>query len=318
MKDSFGRKIDYLRISVTDLCNLRCKYCMPENGVCKKPHEDILSFEEITDIVRAACELGVKKVRLTGGEPLVRRGIVSLVGMIKDVSPDIDLNMTTNAVLLDRYAYDLKNAGLNRVNISLDTLNAEKYKQITRGGNIEDAFRGIEAAKKAGLNPIKINAVLINGFNDDEINDFIGLTIDEDVEVRFIELMPFGANAQEYSDDRFLSNKTVLERAPKLERIGEDESSVCMSYRLSGAKGKVGLISPHSNKFCDRCNRIRITSDAKIKPCLHSNDEIDIREQRQNGISYQEIFRMAILGKPDMHKFEDNVYTSRAMNRIGG
>jgi len=318
MKDNHGRKIDYIRISVTDLCNLRCKYCMPEKGVEKKQHFEIISFEEIENIIRAGVSLGIKKVRLTGGEPLVRKGIVSLVEKIRSVSQDIDIAMTTNAVLLSKYAGELKEAGLNRVNISLDTLKKDKYKDITRGGDISEVFKGIEAAKKNGLFPIKMNVVLIRGFNSDEIDDFVDMTIKEDIEIRFIELMPFGQNAYEYSENKYISNEEILKSMPQLEKTEDKSSRVCKYYRMPKAKGKIGLISPTSGKFCDKCNRIRITSDAKIKPCLHSNEEIDIREMVIDGYSYEEILKVAMNNKPEMHKLDERIFTSREMNRIGG
>jgi len=272
MKDGHGRKIDYIRISLTDLCNLRCKYCIPEQGVQKKSHDEILRFEEITEIVRASVRLGVTKVRLTGGEPLVRRGVVSLVGQIAAIDGIRDVTMTTNATLLGEYARQLKDAGLSRVNISLDTLDAGKYADITRGGDIAEALAGIEAAKAAGLSPVKINTVLMRGFNDDEIEAFVRMTMDEAVDVRFIELMPIGGCAGSFTQGRQMPVSEVLGRFGQLMRVCDAESQVSVNYRLPGAKGRVGLISPIGQKFCDRCNRLRITADGKINRCCSPAD----------------------------------------------
>ena len=319
MIDGHGRKIDYIRISLTDLCNLRCRYCIPENGVEKKSHFDILRFEEIVDIVKASVKLGITKVRLTGGEPLVRKGVVSLVQMIRNVSGIRDITMTTNATMLEEFAGQLKEAGLTRVNISLDTLNTQKYEYITRGGDIGKALRGIEAAKKAGLGPIKINTVLMKGFNDDEIEDFVCLTQSESMDVRFIELMPIGGCAGSLVDtDMMMPCKEVLKRVPTLVREQVQESRVSVNYRLPGAKGRVGLISPINHQFCDRCNRLRVTADGKIKPCLHSDDEINIREMIGGGQTYQQVLEHAVMQKPSAHRLDENVYIDRCMNSIGG
>ncbi len=207
MKDLYGREINYLRISVTDLCNLRCQYCMPQSGVCKLEHKDVLTIEEFYEIASAFVSLGVKKIRITGGEPLVKSGIVELVEKISSLGIE-DLAMTTNGLLLPKYAEDLKKAGLNRVNISLDTLNPKKYSEITRGGDILKVLEGIEKAKEIGLTPIKINTVLIGGFNTDEIKNFVYITKEEDIDVRFIELMPIG-EASDWAKEKFVSNNIV-------------------------------------------------------------------------------------------------------------
>lgn len=318
MKDSYGRRINYLRISITDLCNLRCKYCMPEHGVNKVDHKDILSLEEIFEIAKVFVSLGVNKIRLTGGEPLIRKGIIDLVRKISKLDGINDLAMTTNGILLKKYAKELKEAGLNRVNISLDTLNEKKYSDITRGGRLKDVLEGIEAAKEVSLSPIKINTVLIGGFNTDEIEDFVSLTIDEDIDIRFIELMPVG-EASKWAEDNFVSNKMILGKVKKLEKVERlDPSSPAVYYKLPNAKGRVGIINPISCKFCDYCNRIRLTSKGKLKLCLHSNEEINLRDKLRKGEDLKKVILDAITQKPESHHLEDKEYITDSMNQIGG
>jgi len=318
MFDLYGRKINYLRISVTDLCNLRCKYCMPEKGIDKIYHKEILTLEEMQNITEKFVEIGVDKVRITGGEPLVRNNILKLVEGIGRIEQVRDLAMTTNGTLLKKYARDLKNAGLNRLNISLDTLNQEKYSRITKTGQLKDVIEGIEAAKKEGLTPIKLNIVLIKGFNEDEIEDFINLTRYEDIDVRFIELMPIGA-LKYWSLNKYISNETVLERVPTLiETKASDISSPATYYKLPNAKGRVGLINPISCKFCESCNRIRLTADGKIKSCLHSNDEIDLKKMIRDGKDITALITDIVKNKPKEHNLEDGNYINRDMTAIGG
>lgn len=318
MKDQYGRKINYLRISVTDLCNLRCIYCMPKEGIPKIQHEDILSVEEIEEIVKVFVKLGVNKIRLTGGEPLVRKGILDIVERIGKLEGIRDFAMTTNGLLLKEYAKDLKVLGLKRVNISLDTLDDKKYSSITRIGSLQRVMKGIEAAKEVGLTPIKINTVLVGGFNDDEIEDLVRLTEKEEIDVRFIELMPIG-EAIKLKADHFLSNEIVLQRVPNLIKIdGENPSSPAVYYKLPNGKGKIGLINPLSCKFCKYCNRIRLTSQGKLKLCLHSDVEIDLREALRRGQAIEKIIMDAIYKKPESHNLEDGVYVSKKMYQIGG
>lgn len=318
MKDQFGRKINYLRISVTDLCNLRCIYCMPKEGIPKIQHEDILSVEEIEEIVKIFVKLGVNKIRLTGGEPLVRKGILDIVERIGKLEGIRDFAMTTNGLLLKEYAKDLRALGLKRVNISLDTLDDKKYSSITRIGSLQRVMKGIEAAKEVGLTPIKINTVLVGGFNDDEIEDLVRLTEKEEIDVRFIELMPIG-EAIKLKADHFLSNEIVLQRVPSLIKIdGEDPSSPAVYYKLPNGKGKIGLINPVSCKFCKNCNRVRLTSQGKLKLCLHSDVEIDLREALRRGQAIEKIIMDAISKKPESHNLEDGVYVSKKMYQIGG
>lgn len=318
MLDSYGRSINYLRISITDLCNLRCRYCMTDKGVIKKEFEEILTLEEIEKITKEFVKLGINKIRITGGEPLVRKGILKLIREIGSLKEVKDFAMTTNGTMLKKYAKELKNAGLNRVNISLDTLNPKKYSHITRGGDIKNVLEGIEEAKKVGLTPIKLNVVLIKGFNEDEIEDFVNLTRDENIDVRFIELMPIGQVCQ-WSLNRYLSNNTVLEKCSYLERIeSADKSSPAVYYKLKNSKGRVGLINPISCKFCSNCNRMRLTADGKIKACLHSDEEIDIMKYLRQDMDISGILKNIIKDKPKEHNLEDGSYIKRNMMAIGG
>lgn len=319
MRDNYSREIDYLRISVTDLCNLRCKYCMPEKGIEKKGHETILSFEDIYSIVKAGSQLGIKKVRITGGEPLVRKGIVSLVEKIASVDGIEDVAMTTNGILLKDYAQDLKNAGLNRVNISIDTLFESRYQDITRGGNIDDVLQGLDAAVAVELKPIKINTVIIKGFNEDEIINFVQLTLNEPFDIRFIELMPIGQVGVE-SSYQFVSNEEIINKLQGLQPVSS-EHSVAKYYKLPGAIGKIGFINPISSHFCADCNKIRLTADGKIKPCLHTNEEIDLKEALVNKDFNMLTSKLkeAIERKPERHYLlEKEERVLRDMNRIGG
>ena len=314
MKDQFEREISYLRISITDLCNLRCRYCMPD-GVCQKDHRDILSFEEIQEITSAAAELGIHKVRITGGEPLVRRGCVELCRMISGIPGIREVDLTTNGILLPRYARDLKEAGVNRVNISLDTMDPEKYAYITGGGSLKDAMDGIQAAFDAGLTPVKVNTVLIGGFNDAEIPAFVEMTRETPVELRFIELMPMGG---EFGKEAYLPGQIVIDRVPELKPLPEN-GGVARLYRLPGGAGRVGLISPLSRHFCGTCNRLRLTSEGNLKPCLHSGQEISVRSK--HGEALKDTLRQAIFHKPQMHGILDADHPSeagRTMNTIGG
>lgn len=318
MKDSFGREINYLRISVTDLCNLRCRYCMPQEGIPKLPHENVLSVEEIETLAKAFVNLGINKIRLTGGEPLVRRGILDIVERIGKLEGVKDFAITTNGVLLKNLAQELKNRGLKRVNISLDTLKEEKYKYITRIGNIKDVLEGIEVAKKVGLTPIKINTVLVRGFNDDEIEDLARLTEREEIDVRFIELMPIG-EALKNESIKYISNQIVLEKLPELIPLEKkDPSSPAVYYKLPDAKGRIGLINPISCKFCKYCNRVRLTAQGKMKLCLHSDEEVDLKEALRKGQDIESIIIDAINRKPESHQLERGQYITKKMYQIGG
>ena len=317
MRDDFGREINYLRISLTDKCNLRCIYCMPEEGVKKLEHRDILSFDEIVEIVREAAKLGINKLRLTGGEPLIRKGIVELCRELKAIEGIEEIALTTNGTLLPQLAKPLKEAGVQRLNISLDTLDPDKYRKMTRLGNLDDALRGIQAAVDAGLGPIKINSVLIGGFNDDEIEKMVGLTRQYPIEMRYIELMPIG-DTRIFGEEAYIPCETVLQRVPELEPIPQD-NGVAARYRIPGAPGTVGLIRPLSCSFCDRCCRMRLTADGYLKPCLHSKEEIPIRGL--HGEALRKCLQRAILHKPKEHgelSAHSRSEADRNMNAIGG
>ncbi|MGN1230766.1 MAG: GTP 3',8-cyclase MoaA, partial [Anaerotignum sp.] len=275
MKDRFERNITYLRLSVTELCNLRCRYCMPEKGVCKKKHKDMLREDEMIQAVEAAAALGIKKVRITGGEPLVKRNILSICRRVAAVEGIWEVCMTTNGILLPALAKPLQQAGLQRINISLDTLDEKRYAQMTRTGELGQVLLGLEAALEAGFEKVKVNTVLIGGFNDDEIPALAALTKKYPIDVRFIELMPM-YDSGEFGKEAFLSNDIVLERLPELVPAAAD-GGVAKLYRFPDGKGNVGLISPISAHFCQNCNRLRLTADGKLKPCLHSSGEYPIK-----------------------------------------
>ena len=314
MEDTFGRNIRYLRLSVTELCDLRCRYCMAEEGVCKRGHEELCSFEELRDFTAAAAALGVTKLRVTGGEPLVRRGIVELCAMLRAVPGIEELCLTTNGTRLEQLAAPLKAAGVDRLNISLDTLRAERFREITRRGDLDDAFAGIRAAEDAGFQNLKLDTVLMGGVNDDEIEDFLNLTKEHPWEVRFIELMPMGPCAA-WQKERFLPVTEILNRFPALEEI--EPNGVARRYRLPGAMGTVGLITPMSHEFCGACRRIRVTADGKLKGCLHSREEISLRGL--HGRELEDAILRGILHKPRGHHLTEHASdTPRTMNEIGG
>lgn len=314
MKDGYGRDIYYLRLSVTDLCNLRCVYCMPAGGVEKRRHEDVLTVEELEEIARSAGRCGIRKIRLTGGEPLVRRGIVDICARTAAAPGVEEVCMTTNGLLLPKLAPELRKAGLRRVNISLDTLSPELYRELTRVGNIEDAVAGLKAALD-NFQTVKINAVLIGGTNESEIRQMVYITKDAPVELRFIELMPIGECAH-WPRERFLENSAVLEAVPELEPCGT--SGVARLFSLPNARGRVGLISPLSSHFCPECNRIRITPDGRLKPCLHSAQEIELRGF--HGAELDAKLREGICAKPMRHHLSPASPSEslRGMSRIGG
>jgi len=286
---------------------------MPESGVESLCHSDILSLEEIVEIVKVAAKNGITKIRLTGGEPLVRRGFVHLCKEISKIEQIEDIAITTNGVHLKNMADDLFENKVKRINFSLDTLVKEKYNDITRRNDFDKTMESLFYAIKKGFK-VKLNVVLIGGFNDDEIENFVKLANDYDLEVRFIELMQIGETAN-WSKDKFVSNKIVLEKVPKLEFDGV--SGVAKIYKIKGQKGKIGLISPISCSFCSDCNRIRLTSDGKLKPCLHSKDEINLKGL--SGEELEEVFKRGIFDKPEKHHLEEGKSESaRDMNKIGG
>ena len=324
ISDSFQRPINYLRISVTDRCNLRCVYCMPEEGVSLMSHVDILSYEEIFRVVEAAAEMGIDRVRLTGGEPLVRAGVPELVRLIAGIDTINDIAMTTNGILLSRYAAELKEAGLKRVNVSLDTLNPDKFRQITRCGELKDTLEGIDAAHKAGLEPVKINMVVLASVNDDEIVDFAQKTVSDGWHVRFIEHMP--VVDEEHLIPRLVSVNDIrkaIESLGKLEpyqvKVGNGPAKY---FRLPGANGTIGFITPVTEHFCYQCNRLRLTADGKLRPCLLSEEEIDIKESLRNGVTVAEIktlIERTIASKPEGHHLADGKKRNgRPFSQVGG
>lgn len=324
ISDSFQRPINYLRISVTDRCNLRCVYCMPEEGIGLMSHFDLLSYEEIFTLVKAAAELGIDRVRITGGEPLVRAGVTELVRMIADIDTIKDIAMTTNGSLLAKYAAGLKEAGLNRVNVSLDTLKPERFRQITRCGKLEDTLEGIKAAEEAGLNPVKINMVVMAGVNDDEIIDFAKKTVTDGWNVRFIEQMPVSAPGKDAA--KLFSVKDMKKAIDPLGKMEPFKMSTgngpAKYYKLPGAAGTIGFITPVTEHFCFECNRLRLTGDGKVRPCLLSENEIDIREPLRSGASLEELKKLisdAIAKKPKGHNLgEEGNHKGRPFSQVGG
>jgi len=325
LSDSFQRPINYLRISVTDRCNLRCIYCMPSDGASLMSHGDILTYEEIYTVALAAAELGIDKVRLTGGEPLVRSGLPQLIQMLAHIDAINDISLTTNGLLLGRYAAELKQAGLQRVNVSLDTLKQDKFELITRRhNNVSDVLEGIEIARSVGLNPVKINTVVMAGINDDELLDFATKTIDEGWNVRFIELMlPVGvsttaAQLVSVSDIR-KRLKPLGELEPCLPSVGNGPAKY---FRFPQAKGTIGFITPVSEHFCFRCNRLRLTSDGKLRPCLLAEDEIDLRQPLRSGISsngLKQLIEEAVARKPLHHRLDEGYMPKdRPFSQVGG
>ena len=378
--DSYHRKIDYLRISVTDRCNFRCVYCMPEEGAPVSPKEEILTFEEIDRLARIAVGLGITKIRLTGGEPLVRKDIERLVAWIGAIPGLRDLSLTTNGFLLARHALAFARSGLHRVNISLDTLRPERFSRIARRGSLEEVLAGIEEARSAGLVPIKLNCVVMRGWNDDEVVDFARLSLEQPLHLRFIELMPINwslgddslsdihslcplpagsssrndnliplfANVERDSFRAFIRLKdtriqtgqldadqmrsafvpTAETRARIEAALGPLEpieiltNGPARSFRLPDAQGTIGFISQITNDMCLRCNRLRLTADGQLRPCLMADGEVDLRSPLRAGAGDEEIarlFRLAVLHKPKEHRLEDGLAPiSRNMSQLGG
>jgi cyclic pyranopterin phosphate synthase len=325
--DDFGRAISYLRVSVTDRCNLRCVYCMPPDGIEKRLHSDILRYEELALVVRAAVGLGISSVRLTGGEPLARIGLADFIRMLAAIPGLADLSLTTNGTLLAPLAQALAAAGLRRVNISLDTLRPERFLQITRRNGLDDVLAGIEAAQDAGLSPIKLNMVVVRGQNEDEIVDFAQRTITHAWHVRFIELMPMGANRAGTHEDCVVpipeTRAAIEAQWGPLEAVrGPTGNGPARYYRLAGAAGTVGFIGAQSDHFCSSCNRLRLTADGRLRPCLLNDQEINLRGELRSGAGMeriQEIVAQAIRSKPLHHRLdEDCPPQGRTMAQIGG
>ncbi|NFA59680.1 GTP 3',8-cyclase MoaA [Clostridium sporogenes] len=319
MLDKYGRKINYLRVSVTDRCNLRCIYCMPSEGVLKKDHDDIMRYEEIFNVVKTASLLGMDKIRFTGGEPLILKNIDNLIYNTSQLSSIKDIAMTTNAIFLEDRIDDLKKAGLKRVNISLDSLKKDKFKSITRGGDINKIFKGIEKSLLLGMTPIKINTVIMKGINDDEIDDFMNLTKEYPISVRFIELMPIGEGRKLYKDS-YISSEEIISKHRDFIPVKRDKSSTAILYKFKEAKENIGFISPMSCKFCSGCNRVRLTSEGTLKPCLHSEKEVNLKDYVENEQALLSKMNEAIYNKPlEHHMIEEKESKSKKMMyQIGG
>ncbi len=325
--DSFERHITYLRISVTDRCNLRCVYCMPPEGIDWQSHDMIMQYEEIAQFVKLAASQGIREVRLTGGEPLVRKNLPDLVHQLSTIPGIEDISLTTNGLLLEKYAKNLADAGLRRVNVSLDTLKPELFTRITRGGSLEKVWNGILAAEHYGLLPIKLNTVILKGINSSEIEDLAKLTLDHDWSLRFIELMPISNQAPwgegfPKTEEMFFPISEVQRRLKELElsplrnAVGEGPSE---EFRIKGAKGRIGFISPLSKSFCQRCNRLRLTSDGNLRPCLGNGEEVPILAAMRNGEDILPLLQKAIKIKPLSHQLDQSTsQTGRCMMQIGG
>jgi cyclic pyranopterin phosphate synthase len=325
-RDDCGRAINYLRVSVTDRCNLRCIYCMPEKGIAKRSHADVLRYEELERIVRAAAELGICKVRLTGGEPLARLGMPEFVRMIASLPGIDDLSMTTNGTLLARHAPALTDAGLHRVNISLDTLQHTRFQEITRRGRLDDVWTGMDAARAVGLQPIKLNMVVVRGLNEDEVSDFARLTLSEGWHVRYIEMMPIGANVAWAGDGVVpvadIRARIEAEVGPLSAVHGPKGNGPARYYQLPGAEGTIGFIGALNEHFCVGCNRLRLTADGELRPCLMSEDEIDLRTPLRAGADTETLkthIKAAIRRKPQRHRLgQAPSPQDRTMAEIGG
>lgn len=326
MVDSFGRKINYMRISVTDRCNLRCRYCMPEEGVQNLGHGKILSLEDLARLARVAAQVGISKIRLTGGEPLVRKSITGLVACLADIDGIDDIAMTTNGLLFPALAQDLKDAGLKRINISMDTLKEERFEYITRRGDLSSVREAVFKALELEMNPVKINVVVIRGFNDDEIVDFARLAYDHPLHIRFIEFMPVGdllfwePQRMMNSDEIRMVLQNDYELTPQKAIEGNGPARY---YKISGGAGSIGFISPMSHQFCSECNRIRLTADGKLRGCLYEKQEVDLKEALEREASdeeLRELFWRAIKSKPARHNMDSGwgQQNLRKMYQIGG
>jgi cyclic pyranopterin phosphate synthase len=324
--DGFSRRITYLRVSVTDKCNLRCVYCMPETGLPWLHRDEILSYEEIAEIVRAAASVGVRAVRLTGGEPLLRRELSRLVAAVAAIDGIDDVSLSTNGLLLESQLPDLMAAGLRRINLSLDTLRSDRFEAIARRPGLESVLRGLDAAIGAGLAPVKINCVVMRGQNDDELEAFARFTLDRPVYVRFIEVMPVHENV-ELQREAYVSSDEILQRISSIAELhpvaGPLGNGPARYFAFPGAAGAVGVISPLSHEYCERCNRVRLTADGRLRLCLFGDHAIDLRSPVRAGATTQELARLlnsAMLIKPERHHLRLGETSSRmrAFSEIGG
>jgi len=323
LKDGHGRSIEYLRISVTDRCNFRCLYCMPQAGLEWLPRSDILSYEEIARIVSQLAPLGLRRIRITGGEPTLRPDIERLIAMIRAIPEIEDISLSTNGVRLPELARRLCEAGLDRVNISADSLQPDRIKAIARRNIDFDPLAAAEAAAKSGLSPIKLNVVVMRGINDDEIVDFARLTLDHEWHVRFIELMPVG-EMRELTWDRVVPSEEVLRRLTTIGSLTPVSGPVrgngpARYFQLPGAAGTIGLITPISHTYCGSCNRVRLTADGRLRTCLFGDDEVDLRTPLRDGLPLEPFFRTALTTKPrEHHLLQMQVGGLRALSQVGG
>ena len=307
MKDQFGRELTYLRVSVVDRCNLRCLYCMPAHGAGFEAWNELLSYEEMVTLVKYFSELGIAKVRITGGEPLVRPGIEKLVSGIREISAIREIALSTNGVFLRQQASALKKAGLDRINVSLDTLNRERFKEIARMDKLQEVLGGIEEALQSGFRPVKLNTVLMKGINEDEILDLIYFAIEKSLEVRLIELMPTQGLVQLDPKERFLSceeAKGEIEKEFSLVPVDVYFSSPAQVFSIEGTQARVGFISPLSNYFCSRCNRLRLKANGALKTCLHGKEDLDLKGLLRSGVTREAIqskIQEVVWGRPEEH-----------------
>jgi cyclic pyranopterin phosphate synthase len=326
MEDGFGRRVEYLRISVTDKCNLRCVYCMPEEGLPWLRREDLLSFEEIEATVSAMARMGLRRLRITGGEPLVRRDLPLLVRMLRRIPGIEDIALSTNAVLLEEQAPALRDAGVDRINASLDSLRPDRIDGIARrAGSAERIFRGLEAAERVGFAPIKLNCVVMRGRNDDEVEDFARITLERPWHVRFIEVMPTGDNL-DVSRDEYVSAEEILERIAALGSLapvaGPGGNGPATYFGFAGAPGTVGVITPMSHNYCDRCNRMRLTADGQLRPCLFGEMQTNLRDPLRRGEPIEPLIRQTLRIKPERHWLAAGSASGsgglRALSEVGG
>lgn len=324
LKSSFGRQIGYLRVSVTTRCNLKCVYCRPSDLNYEEKYDEYLTFDEMFRVIRVLADVGLYKVRITGGEPLVRKGVVDFVAKVARLPQIRDLALSTNGILLNQHALDLARAGLKRVNISLDTLDENIFSLITGGGRLDRVLEGIQAAEDAGLTPIKLNAVVTRGFNDDQIEALAELTLEREWNMRFIEYMPIGGDRELY-EQRFVPASEVKtrleERFGPLEQLQWEGVSAARDFRIKGAKGKIGLITPMTEHFCEGCNRLRLTADGKVRPCLLTEVETDLLQAMRSGIDDEQLLELlgvASQFKPEHHEALGQWRGKRNMVQIGG
>jgi GTP 3',8-cyclase len=323
LKDQFGRSIEYLRISVTDRCNFRCTYCMPLEGLPWLPKTDILSYEEIVEIVRQLAPLGLRRIRLTGGEPTIRPQLATLVASLRAIPGVQDIALSTNGVRLPELAQPLRDAGLDRINMSADSLRAERIVAIARKSFGFDPVTALRAAQSAGLSPIKVNVVVMRGVNDDEVSDFARLTLDQPWHVRFIELMPVG-DMRELTWEHVVPTAEILDRISTIDALTPDEGPTrgngpATYYRFPGAPGTIGVITPMTHTYCGTCNRVRLTADGRLRTCLFGDHEVNLRDTLRAGGALEPLFREALASKPKEHSLlQMQVGGLRALSQVGG